>query len=102
MRVDELCASAAVFTRLCCCLPCLRLSYDKNTVMNHDWTIAHRGFFFDLSPWADAAPDDDPHQPLGSDLAAFKYMLAAAYDATQSGSAPEPIGIHGFTPWAYK
>ena len=79
--------------------------YDKATLTNHDWVIARRGFFFDLSPWADAAPDDDPHQPLGSDRAAFQYMLAAAYEQVIWGregppstrvSAPPPAARASF------
>ena len=71
--------------------------YEKATIPNLDYGVARRGFFFDLSVWADEAPVDEKAQPLGSDLAAFKYMLGAAYNATMG-----MITIHGFTPWAYK
>lgn len=77
--------------------------YDKVTLANHDWVVAQRGFFFDLSPWSDAAPDDDPHQPLGSDRAAFEYMLAAAYAQVRAqggggawlGTLPPSSPLHG-------
>ncbi len=36
--------------------------YSINTVSNHDFFVARRAFFWDLSPWADEAPNDDPHQ----------------------------------------
>ena len=71
--------------------------WDKHTITNMDWFVARRGFFFDLACWDDEAPVDDPHQPLGSDLAAFKEMLAAAY-AQSDGAVMTHIG--GFTPWA--
>ena len=73
--------------------------WSKATISNIDYTIARRGFFFDLGVWADEAPIDEPDQPLGSDLAAFRYMLSAAVTAT---SGQEIIRMHGFTPWAYK
>lgn len=56
--------------------------YDKFTVFNADFVIANRGFAFDLGVWTDEAPVDDPDQPLGSDYAAFKLVLGAAYNAT--------------------
>ena len=71
----------------------------KATVPNIDFTIAHRGFAFDLCVWDDEAPVDEPAQPLGADLAAFRYILGAAYNQTKGG---EIIRMHGFTPWAYK
>jgi len=38
-----------------------------NTLLsNHDYHIAHRSFFFDLSPWEDETPNDDRSQPLGT------------------------------------
>lgn len=71
---------------------------EKTTVPNHDWSIARRAFFFDLSVWADEAPVDEPHQPLGSDLAAFRDILGACYNATGGGLTR----IAGFTPWYAK
>ena len=38
-------------------------AYDKIEVANLDWTVAQRGFAFDLGVWADEAPVDDPAQP---------------------------------------
>jgi hypothetical protein len=73
--------------------------YQKSTVLNHDYFIANRGFMFDLDVWGDEAPNDEPNQPLGSDLAAFRELLQAAYNQT-AGNAMIHIG--GFTPWAYK
>jgi hypothetical protein len=61
--------------------------------------VARRAFFFDLGVWTDEAPVDEPKQPLGADLAAFRYMLGAAYNETAGAAI---IRMHGFTPWAYK
>jgi hypothetical protein len=74
--------------------------YSKATLANRDFVTARRGFFFDLSVWADEAPVDEKTQPLGSDLAAFRYMLEAA--SAQVGGAAGLIRIVGFTPWAFK
>jgi hypothetical protein len=34
-----------------------------HTLSNHDYFIARRAFFFDLSPWGDEPPGDDLDQP---------------------------------------
>ncbi len=71
---------------------------DLHTLTNHDYFIARRAFFFDLSPWADEAPVDDPQQPLGSDKQMMLQILAALHER-----APRQIiKIGGFPPWPYK
>lgn len=67
-------------------------------VMNHDYLVSRRGFVFDLSPWADEAPVDDPHQPLGADRSTLEAILASAYQ----GTGGQTTAIHGFIPWEYK
>jgi len=69
-----------------------------HTLSNHDYFIARRAFFFDLSPWGDEAPGDDPDQPLGLDRKVFLEALRALY--TRAGGGVLQIG--GFTPWPYK
>jgi hypothetical protein len=73
--------------------------WEKATIPNGDYTISKGGFFFDLGVWDDEAPIDEPTQPLGADLAAFRLMLAAAYEQTGGNQI---IRMHGFTPWAFK
>ncbi|REF35157.1 GxGYxYP domain-containing protein [Thermasporomyces composti] len=65
---------------------------------NHDYLVARRGFFFDLLPWDDETPVDDPDQPLGTDQRTLQEILRVAYQRTRGGLAP----VHGFVPWAYK
>jgi hypothetical protein len=65
---------------------------------NHDWFIAHRAFFFDLSPWGDEPPVDDPNQPTGVDKRCLLEVLRAVYD--RAGGGITKIG--GFPPWPYK
>ena len=70
-----------------------------NTLLaNHDYFIAKRGFFFDLGPWDDEAPNDDPGQKPGTDARTLRTMLRAAHDASHG----QPIHVGGFTPWDQK
>jgi len=70
----------------------------NHTLTNHDFFISHRGFFFDLSPWDDETPIDDPNQPLGAEIKVLKRILLAACRSAKG----EFIHIGGFVPWAYK
>lgn len=71
---------------------------EMNTLLNHDYFIAKGAFFFDLSPWADETPNDDPHQRLGLDREVFLQVMRALYDRSGGGI----IKVGGFTPWPYK
>lgn len=71
---------------------------DNHTLPNHDYFIAHRAFFFDLAPWADERPVDDPGQNLGLDRHTLIEVLGRLYD--RSGGAVLKIG--GFPPWPFK
>jgi hypothetical protein len=71
---------------------------EMHTLSNHDYFIARRGFFFDLSSWADEPPVDDPEQPLGLDYRTMLEILRAQYDRAGGGM----IQLGGFTPWPYK
>ncbi len=71
---------------------------DMHTLSNHDWFIARRAFFFDLSPWGDETSVDDPKQPLGTDKSCLLTVLRGLYDRAGGGI----IKIGGFPPWPYK
>jgi GxGYxYP putative glycoside hydrolase C-terminal domain/GxGYxYP_N 1st domain len=73
-------------------------SPDMHTLSNHDWFIARRGFFFDLSPWGDEPPVDDPMQPPGADKHCLLAILRDLYDHADGGI----IKLGGFPPWPYK
>ena len=77
----------------------LRDIKDHHTLTNHDFFISKKAFFFDLSPWGDETPNDEPNQPLGTDLATLKMMLLQAY--TQN-KGQKFLHIGGFPPWAFK
>jgi hypothetical protein len=69
-----------------------------HTLSNHDYFISRRAFFFDLSPWGDERPNDDPEQPMGLDRRQFLEVMGALYRRSQGGM----IQIGGFPPWPYK
>lgn len=71
---------------------------DMHTLSNHDWFIARRAFFFDLSPWGDETPVDDPTQPLGADKRCLLDVLAALYRRADGNL----VKIGGFPPWPFK
>jgi hypothetical protein len=72
---------------------------DNTLLANHDYYIANKAFFFDLSPWDDETPNDDRNQPLGTDLAVMKELLLSQYK--QNGGR-EITSVGGFTPWHVK
>jgi hypothetical protein len=71
---------------------------DLHTLSNHDYFIARRGFFFDLSPWSDEGPVDDPSQTLGLDRRTFLEVLGVL----QAKAPQSMLKIGGFPPWPYK
>ncbi|MBV9468930.1 MAG: hypothetical protein JOZ57_06755, partial [Abitibacteriaceae bacterium] len=71
----------------------------NHTLTNHDYFVARGAFFFDLSPWEDEPATDDPAQPIGTDLATLKLMLAAV---ARRNAGQQLTHVGGFTPWAFK
>ena len=71
----------------------------ENLAVNHDWIVKNRGFAFDLSPWDDEAPNDDPLQPVGTDYSALIIVLNSAY-AQHNGTRFSTMS--GFVPWLFK
>ena len=72
---------------------------DNTLVANHDYYIARKAFFFDLSPWDDETPNDDKEQQIGTDYRTFQAILESQYNQNQ-GKKITTIG--GFTPWQVK
>jgi hypothetical protein len=75
-----------------------RAGAEMHTLSNHDYFVARRAFFFDLSPWGDEAPTDDPGQRLGLDKEALQEVMRSLYDRCRGGV----IQVGGFPPWPYK
>ena len=71
----------------------------ESLAVNHDWVIKNRGFVFDLSPWDDEAPNDDPNQRVGTDFNALITVLSKAY---QQHGGTRFSSVSGFVPWLFK
>ncbi|CAF1016786.1 unnamed protein product [Adineta ricciae] len=71
----------------------------ESLAINHDWIVKNRGFVFDLSPWDDEAPNDDPHQPVGND---YKALIAILQKAYQQHNGTKFSTVSGFVPWLFK
>ena len=69
-----------------------------HTLCNHDYFVARRAFFFDLSPWGDEPSGDDPTAPLGAERKELFEIMHALYDRAAGGV----IKVGGFTPWPFK
>ncbi len=72
---------------------------NHHQLTNHDFFVARRGFFFDLSPWEDESATDDPQQAPGTDQAVLAELLGEAY---RLGKGRRMCYIGGFPAWAYK
>jgi uncharacterized protein YktA (UPF0223 family) len=70
-----------------------RQSGNMSYTVVRDWGVYHRAFVYDLSPWGDEAPLDDPDQEIGLDkktlLRIYTYMLNATKDTA-------PFEVCGF------
>jgi hypothetical protein len=73
---------------------------NHHTLSNHDFFVSKKGFFFDLSPWADEKATDDPEQAVGQDVETLKEMLLLAYRQNGNGNTFTYLG--GFPAWAFK
>jgi hypothetical protein len=65
----------------------------NHTLTNHDYFISNKGFVFDLYPWDDEAPVDDPHQSVGTD---FKTLVAILRSAWRRLRGQAMVHIGGF------
>ncbi|MDR0698663.1 MAG: hypothetical protein LBG28_05540 [Tannerella sp.] len=73
---------------------------NHHTLANHDFFVAKKAFFFDLSPWADEKATDDARQSTGADRKMLEEILLLAYKQNNNGKTFTYIG--GFPAWAYK
>jgi len=64
--------------------------------VNRDWTVTKRAFVFDLSPWGDETPGDDPRQKLGLDLETYKMILAETRRQSAGQHFTELAGFFNF------
>ncbi len=67
--------------------------------VTRDWAVKNRAFVFDLSPWGDEKPKDDPEQPLGTDLATYRMILEETLRQSAGKHMTELAGFFAF--WKY-
>lgn len=68
-------------------------------VVTRDWAVYRRAFVFDLSPWDDEIPKDDPGQPMGTDLETYRMILAEVLRQSAGKHMTEMAGFFSF--WKY-
>ncbi|MEK7707875.1 MAG: GxGYxYP domain-containing protein, partial [Verrucomicrobiota bacterium] len=73
---------------------------DIGYVLTRDWAVKNRAFVFDLSPWGDEKPLDDPDQRLGLDLESYKLMLAETLRHSAGKQMTEVTGFFAFSKYA--
>jgi len=69
---------------------------DIGYVVTRDWAIKNRSFVFDLSPWNDEWPQDDPKQSLGTDHDTYLIMLKGILKQTAGKQMTEVAGFFAF------
>ncbi len=69
---------------------------DIGYVVTRDWAIKNRSFVYDLSPWGDEAPLDDPDQIVGTDLQTYILMLEEVFEQSAGEKMTEVTGFFSF------
>lgn len=77
-----------------------RTSGTINYVVTRDWAVYGKCFVFDLSPWGDERPADDPQQPLGTDLETYKLLLQSVMDQAAGREMTEVAGFFSFSKYS--
>ena len=73
---------------------------DISYVLTRDWAVKNRAFVFDLSPWGDEKPKDDPDQRPGLDLETYKLLLAETLRHSAGREMTELTGFFAFSKYA--
>jgi hypothetical protein len=73
---------------------------DIGYVLTRDWAVKNCAFVFDLSPWGDEKPLDDPNQRLGLDLETYKLILSETLRHSAGKQMTELTGFFAFSKYA--
>lgn len=73
---------------------------DVSYVVTRDWAIKNKSFVYDLSPWGDEAPQDDPDQKMGTDLKTYKMMLQEILNQSKGDQMTEICGFFAFSKYS--
>ena len=74
---------------------------NQGYTVTRDWAVMNRAFVFDLSPWADEVPADDPHQKLGLDAETYQMILKANLAHTAGRRLSELAGFFAFEKYSH-
>lgn len=77
-----------------------RVAGDIGYVVTRDWAVMNRSFVYDLSPWGDETPEDDPDQVMGTDLETYHMMLAEVLNQTAGDQMTEVAGFFSFSKYS--
>ena len=69
-------------------------------MLTRDWAVKQRAFVFDLSPWGDEKPGDDPGQRLGLDLETYNLILAETLRQSAGKHMTELTGFFAFSKYS--
>ncbi|MCC6730549.1 MAG: hypothetical protein IT208_14535 [Chthonomonadales bacterium] len=69
-------------------------------VVTRDWAVRNRSFVFDLSPWGDEKPGDDPEQPMGTDLTTYRMLLEEMLRQSAGKQMTEMAGFFAFAKYS--
>jgi hypothetical protein len=73
---------------------------DVGYVVTRDWAVKNRSFVYDLSPWGDEVPKDDPDQEPGTDLETYKIMLEEILKQNEGKQMTEVTGFFAFSKYS--
>jgi hypothetical protein len=73
---------------------------DIGYVDTRDWAVKNRAFVFDLSPWGDERPADDPGQRPGLDLETYRMILAETLRHSAGKHMTELTGFFAFSKYS--
>jgi len=69
---------------------------DNGYAIPRDWAVKNRSFVFDLSPWGDEAPGDEPDQKIGLDFETYKMILTELKRQADGRHMTELVGFFAF------
>jgi len=69
-------------------------------VITRDWAVRNKAFVFDLSPWGDEVPQDDPTQTLGTDLQTYRLILEETLKQSAGKQMTELAGFFSFAKYS--
>ncbi|MBO7341076.1 MAG: hypothetical protein J6U87_00165, partial [Clostridia bacterium] len=70
-----------------------RASGNTSYTVVRDWGVYHRAFVYDLSPWDDEAPLDDPDQEIGTDYETLTWIYNIMLEQTRDIAPYEVCGF---------